>query len=133
MAFWLNIALQAARSRVEKATEVAHARQKVTFNPDAADGPPKPKAKPKRRVSLGLVVNAETGEVLAGGGTEGLGGKRQSQRKHTVMNTSATVKRMKRSEEKKVCCESSHESVHRMHQVLIYSIAGDSSPSTIQT
>ena len=30
------------------------------------------------------------------------GGKRQSQRKHTVLNTSATVKRLKKSEEKKV-------------------------------
>jgi hypothetical protein len=54
-------------------------------------------SKTKRRVSLGLVVNAETGEVL-----EGVKSKRHSQRKHTIMNTSETVSRMKRSEEKRV-------------------------------
>lgn len=57
--------------------------------------------KPKRRVSLGVVVNAETGEVIQGGaGT--VGAKRHSQRRHTVMNTSATVNRIKDAEEKRV-------------------------------
>ncbi|KAF5376895.1 hypothetical protein D9615_007200 [Tricholomella constricta] len=90
-----------ARSRVERATAAAHAKHKVTFNPQAGASTfiSKPKG-PKRRVSLGVAVNAETGEVLSV--NEGSAKKkRHSQRKHTVLNTSATVKRMKRSEEKK--------------------------------
>ncbi|KAH0838868.1 YL1 nuclear protein-domain-containing protein [Lanmaoa asiatica] len=92
-----------ARARVEKATAAAHARQRVTFNPEATPSQPKIKLtqKPKRRVSLGVVVNAETGEVIEGGaGTAGV--KRHSQRRHTVMNTSATVNRIKDAEEKRV-------------------------------
>ncbi|KIK94688.1 hypothetical protein PAXRUDRAFT_827755 [Paxillus rubicundulus Ve08.2h10] len=90
-----------ARARAEKATAAAHARQRVTFNPEAVSSQSKRKAtqKTKRRVSLGIVVNAETGEVIEGSGTSGA--KRQSQRRHTIMNTSATVNRMKDAEEKR--------------------------------
>ncbi|KAG6916920.1 hypothetical protein DXG01_004681 [Tephrocybe rancida] len=92
-----------ARSRVEKATAAAHARQKITFNPQAqAEASPskrKPKD-PRRRVSLGVAVNAETGEVLPADMSSPRK-KRHSQRKHTILNTSAAVARIKRSEEKK--------------------------------
>ncbi|KAG5643812.1 hypothetical protein DXG03_009588 [Asterophora parasitica] len=93
-----------ARSRVERATAAAHAKHKVAFNPqvqsEASTSKAQEKPKVKRRVSLGLAVNAETGDVLSGekGSPKK---KRTSQRKHTILNTSATVKRLKRSEEKK--------------------------------
>lgn len=54
-------------------------------------------------MSLGVAVNAETGEVVALGKGNLAKKKRHSQRKHTILSTSAHVKRMKRSEEKKVC------------------------------
>ena len=54
-------------------------------------------AKKKRRVSLGLAIDAETGEVINNA-------QRQSRRSHTVLNTSATARRMKKdAEDKKVC------------------------------
>jgi hypothetical protein len=80
----------------------------VTFNPEATSSQPsrlQGTQKPKRRVSLGVVVNAETGEVIEGGagtGTGTVGVKRHSQRRHTIMNTSATVNRIKDAEEKRV-------------------------------
>ncbi|KAH9168631.1 YL1 nuclear protein-domain-containing protein [Lactarius sanguifluus] len=81
-----------AQSRVEKAAAVAHARQKVTFNPeiyeDAAEDTSMA-AKKKRRVSLGLAIDAETGEVINNA-------QRQSRRSHTILNTSATAQRMKK-------------------------------------
>ena len=91
---------QSARTRVEKATAAAHARQRVTFNPQAEVSSlkhNKEAQKLKRRVSLGVAVNVETGEVIEGGTRQ-----RQSQRSHTIMNTSATVNRMKDAEEKRV-------------------------------
>ncbi|KAF9235858.1 YL1 nuclear protein-domain-containing protein [Melanogaster broomeanus] len=92
---------QTARTRVEKATAAAHARQRVTFDPEviSSQRKQKPSQKKKRYVSLGVAVNAETGEVIEGSGTIGV--KRQSRRTHTIMNTSATVNRMKDAEEKK--------------------------------
>lgn len=87
--------LQATRTRLEKATDAAHARNKATFNPQATTVP---KPKPKRRVALGGAVNAATGETIA----ERPLGHRQSMRKHTVLNTSLTETRLKRSEERKV-------------------------------
>ncbi|KAG6830852.1 hypothetical protein H0H87_006912 [Tephrocybe sp. NHM501043] len=54
-----------AHSRLERATAAAHARQKVTFNPEAEASTSTAKLKgTKRRVSLGVAFNAETGEVL---------------------------------------------------------------------
>ncbi|KAK0196869.1 YL1 nuclear protein-domain-containing protein [Armillaria mellea] len=87
-------ARKAARARVEKATAAAHARQKVTFNPEASTSTtPKPKSRPSRRVSLGTTVNA---------GREGdAKGQRHSKRTHTIKNTSATVKRFKKGEERR--------------------------------
>ncbi|TFY77155.1 hypothetical protein EWM64_g6860 [Hericium alpestre] len=87
------------RSRVEKATAIAHARQKVTFNPEAYEIVSTPEKstlpeKKKRRVSLGLAINAETGEVVTSA-------KRQSRRSHTMVNTKAAYTRMLDEEEKK--------------------------------
>ncbi|KAJ6620133.1 YL1 nuclear protein-domain-containing protein [Mycena sp. CBHHK59/15] len=90
-------AKKAARTRLEKATDAAYERNKATFNPQAEASSSKP-AKSKRRVSLGVAVNAETGEVISG---ERPTANRQSQRKHTILNTSLTEKRLKRSEERK--------------------------------
>jgi cyanophycinase-like exopeptidase len=85
----------------------------VTFNPDAAvSDKAYQKSKPKRRVSLGLTINAETGEVIVTDGTIAVGGEgdsavlnqlkiRHSKRTHTVQNTVETVKRLKSSEKKK--------------------------------
>ncbi|KAJ7674158.1 YL1 nuclear protein-domain-containing protein [Mycena rosella] len=87
-------ARKATRSRLEKATDAAHARNKATFDPQAAATP---RPKPKRRVALGGAVNAATGEAIAERPTA----HRQSMRKHTVLNTSLTETRLKRSEERK--------------------------------
>jgi len=101
MAYWHILTIfQSARARVEKATAAAHARQRVTFNPQADTSSSKlskETQKLKRRVSLGVAVNVETGEVIEGGTRQ-----RQSQRSHTIMNTSATANRMKDAEEKRV-------------------------------
>ncbi|KAI9510690.1 YL1 nuclear protein-domain-containing protein [Russula earlei] len=84
---------KAAQSRVERAAAAAHARQKVTFHPEIYDDPAEAissmAAKKKRRVSLGLAIDAETGEVINNA-------QRQSRRSHTVLNTSATAQRMKK-------------------------------------
>ncbi|KAJ7494564.1 hypothetical protein B0H11DRAFT_2002386 [Mycena galericulata] len=58
--------------------------------------------KAKRRVALGGAVNAATGEaIVARGGGQRPIAHRQSMRKHTVLNTSLTETRLKRSEERK--------------------------------
>ncbi|KAJ6577256.1 YL1 nuclear protein-domain-containing protein [Mycena capillaripes] len=91
-------ARKATRTRLEKATDAAHARNKATFDPQAASTPPKP----KRRVALGGAVNAATGEtIFERDGGQRPTAHRQSMRKHTVLNTSLTETRLKRSEEKK--------------------------------
>ncbi|KAF8972581.1 YL1 nuclear protein-domain-containing protein [Flammula alnicola] len=95
---------RAARTRLQKATAAAHAKHKSTFNPDiqiSTSTRPKPKPKANQRVSLGVTLDVETGEV-AQTAKRGLAGKkRMSQRKHTVLNTSATVTRLRQSEAKK--------------------------------
>ncbi|KAI9452182.1 YL1 nuclear protein-domain-containing protein [Lactarius psammicola] len=87
-----------AQNRVERAAAVAHARQKVTFNPEIYEDPAEDTssmaAKKKRRVSLGLAIDAETGEVINNA-------QRQSRRSHTILNTSATAQRMKKDAEDK--------------------------------
>ncbi|KAJ8517260.1 hypothetical protein ONZ45_g5533 [Pleurotus djamor] len=93
------------KSRAERALAAAHERQRATFNPEASKPkePKKPKAKVKRHVSLGAVVDAETGQVLQGeepDKTSAAGG-RKSKRSHTVLNTSATASRMKLEEQKR--------------------------------
>lgn len=84
---------QAARSKLDKATALAHARQKATFNPQAYDVPVQRKA--ERKAKRGIIINLETGEVTETN-------KRKSQRLSTVMNRSATVSRIvKDAQEKK--------------------------------
>ncbi|KZT09020.1 uncharacterized protein LAESUDRAFT_647858 [Laetiporus sulphureus 93-53] len=87
---------KAARTKLDKVTAAAHARQKATFNPQneplASTHMNTPKA--NRRVSLGPAIDAETGEIVEKA-------KRHSQRSHTMLSTSATVSRMKDAEEKK--------------------------------
>ncbi|KAJ7127190.1 YL1 nuclear protein-domain-containing protein [Mycena epipterygia] len=90
-------ARKATRSRLEKATDAAHARNKATFDPQAIAIPSS-----KRRVALGGAVNAATGEAIAErSGDQRPTAHRQSMRKHTILNTSLTETRLKRSEEKK--------------------------------
>jgi hypothetical protein len=84
---------QTARSKLDKATALAHARQKATFNPQAYDvlAPRRKESKARR----GIIINPETGEVTETN-------KRKSQRLSTVMNRSATVSRIvKDAQEKK--------------------------------
>ncbi|KAJ7903730.1 YL1 nuclear protein-domain-containing protein [Mycena olivaceomarginata] len=83
-------ARKATRTRLEKATDAAHARNKASFNPQAAAATP---PKPRRRVALGGAVNAATGETIVG--RDRPTAHRQSMRKHTVLNTSLTETRLK--------------------------------------
>ncbi|RDX51558.1 hypothetical protein OH76DRAFT_1401445 [Lentinus brumalis] len=97
-----------ARTHLERVTALAHARQAATFNPSTIEPPPsdqqKVQKKLSRRVSLGIAVNVETGEVFEGGENEDAnasaavsipGRRRHSTRTHTVANTSATVSRVR--------------------------------------
>ncbi|KAI0005292.1 YL1 nuclear protein-domain-containing protein [Russula compacta] len=89
---------KAAQNQVERAAAAAHSRQRVTFHPEIYDNAAEETsfmvAKKKRRVSLGLAIDAETGEVINNA-------QRQSRRSHTVLNTSATAQRMKKDAEDK--------------------------------
>jgi len=88
---------------LEKITAAAHAKNKLTFNPDIQISTiAGAKPKPKSGASLEATVNAQSGSVVAQHrkGTDGK--KRTSQRKHTVLNTSATVTRLKQSAAKRV-------------------------------
>lgn len=91
------IPFQVAQSKLDKVTAAANARQKATFNPEEGeDSTPTPVVqKVKRRVSIGVVVDAETGAIVESG-------KRHSQRRHTVLNTSISDLRLKDELEKKV-------------------------------
>lgn len=95
---------QAKRKTIEKNTATAHARHKMTFNPQILEtegaGPSTAvettsAEKKKRRVSMGQAVDAETGQVVSNA-------KRQSRRTHTVNSTTALVSRLKDAESKKV-------------------------------
>ncbi|EPQ61163.1 hypothetical protein GLOTRDRAFT_135702 [Gloeophyllum trabeum ATCC 11539] len=89
---------KAARTRVDRAVANANARQRVTFNPQlqaSNAGTNESKTlKPKRRVSLGLAVDAETGEVMDSA-------QRRSSRTHTMLNRTVTANRIKDAEEKR--------------------------------
>ena len=78
--------LQTAKTRLEKVTAAAHARNKATFDPEtAAASAPKPKAKARLPESSSVGLSTRT-----------------SSRKHTVLNTSATVTRLKEIQQKRV-------------------------------
>ncbi|KAF8169952.1 YL1 nuclear protein-domain-containing protein [Pholiota molesta] len=94
---------KAARTRLEKVTAAAHAKHKSSFNPDVQlSTTTKTKPKPKT-----LSVSADVSMSLwtdAGGESTNQSiyeRKRTSNRKHTVLNTSATVTRLKQSEARK--------------------------------
>ncbi|KAF5311818.1 hypothetical protein D9619_003597 [Psilocybe cf. subviscida] len=97
-----------ARTRLDRITAAAHARNRQTFNPDIQIAS-KPKSKPKGRktVRLGAAVDAETGQehnaaflreanVLSHPGQQ-----RTSKRKHTVQSTTATATRVQQSQARK--------------------------------
>ncbi|KAF6751295.1 YL1 nuclear protein-domain-containing protein [Ephemerocybe angulata] len=88
----------AARSKLEKATAAAHARNKVTFNPDSQAFHTTPKPKPKPRV-YDLTEDqpeASTSEIaLPGDIISPNRRKRKSLRAQTMQNTTETVKRLK--------------------------------------
>ncbi|KAF5314022.1 hypothetical protein D9611_006973 [Ephemerocybe angulata] len=87
-----------ARSKLEKATAAAHARNKVTFNPESQAFPTTPKPKPKPRV-YDLTEDqpeASTSEIaLPGDIISPNRRKRKSLRAQTMQNTTETVKRLK--------------------------------------
>ncbi|KZT68827.1 hypothetical protein DAEQUDRAFT_670793 [Daedalea quercina L-15889] len=87
---------KASRSRLDRVTAAAHERHKASFNPQLQEHgvAEHSSVRAKRRVSVGSVINAETGEVVEGS-------KRQSRRSHTMQNTSETAIRLKDAEEKK--------------------------------
>ena len=78
-------------------TAAAHARQMATFNPQltATEGSSKDVPKPKRRVSMGVVVDAETGQVMPSG-------TRHSRRSYTMLSTSTSDAKFRDELEKKV-------------------------------
>lgn len=120
-------ALKAARTRAERTTAAAHARNKATFNPQASASA----STSKRRVAFAkdAVQNPEDAEASAspakaqgtgkgivvkkgkekGTGKWGKGKgkgkdkeKRHSRRSHTVLNTSETALRMKTAAQRRV-------------------------------
>ncbi|KAI0369880.1 hypothetical protein BV20DRAFT_945243 [Pilatotrama ljubarskyi] len=103
-------ARKTTRTHLERITALAHARQAATFHPEliAPSEKEKTERKIRRRVSLGVAVDTETGEIttLEDGATEQAEsasvalGRRHSTRTHTVANTSATVSRVKDEERK---------------------------------
>jgi len=77
---------------------VVHDRNKATFNPQSIVPPiAKPRPKPKQTVRFDIQ------ECITLGVPKRAGQKRKSQRRHTVLNTSATDSRMRETEEKKAC------------------------------
>ncbi|KAJ7581030.1 YL1 nuclear protein-domain-containing protein [Mycena floridula] len=87
-------ARKAERSRLEKATAAAAARQRATFNPTASSSAPKPKTKKRR-------VTDDTGDAAEDSTNAEANALRKSARKHTILNTSEHVKRMKISEKER--------------------------------
>jgi hypothetical protein len=83
---------------LEKATAAAHAKHRVTFNTDIqVSAVPNPKARSKASC-------IQTGEAPSTGLRKSeLSKTRTSKRMHTVLNTTATVTRLKESQQKKVC------------------------------
>lgn len=88
--------LQVNRSKLDRVTAAAHERHKASFNPQLHDvqDADLSSTRLKRRVSMGSVIDAETGEAVEGS-------KRHSRRTHTMLNTSETAIRVKDAEVKK--------------------------------
>jgi hypothetical protein len=99
----LKLCTQAARSRLDKATAAAHARNKATFNPQAQPAAPKAPPKPKLHPHFeDLSDDSPVASTSAAGGDSSLKRKRKSLRTQTVLNTTATVKRLKEIEHNRV-------------------------------
>ena len=114
--------MKTVRSRTERAIQGAAQRQRITFNPHASNTASsavvpatdsdasrltKAKTKQRRRVSMGVAVDAETGETVDLPQTEEeeatpVVKKRQSRRQSTIQNTSQTFSRVQESETRKV-------------------------------
>lgn len=94
--------VQGGRSQLERITAAAHTRHAATFNPQLLAESVKKQTRPRRRVSMGVVVDAVTGEVLDGNSQESVTGKRKSRRMSTILNRTATEHRL-RDAERKVC------------------------------
>ena len=95
----LDLFIQAARLRVRRATEAAASRQRVTFQADPSSAVSTTKTKGKkvhRRVSLGVAVNAETGEILD------FESKRKSRRQSTMLNSQDLHSRLLVAEKRRV-------------------------------
>ena len=90
--------VQASRSKLDRVTAAAHARNRASFHPQILEvrHPDPYGSRFKRRMSTGSAVDAGTGDVVESN-------KRQSRRAHTMQNTSETAIRMKDAEEKRVC------------------------------
>ena len=92
--------LKTVRQRVAKAVEAASQRHRAAFNIPAQSQPteakPRLTGRGRRRVSLGVAIDVETGEVVDAAS------KRKSRRKSTVLNSQQMHSRMKDAEIKRV-------------------------------
>lgn len=98
---------------MERITAAAHKRHQAAFNPEMYEAEAQRKkaaaaTKLKRKVSMGVVVDAETGEVMTAGAEEAGGGeggedesRRRSKRTQTVQNRTAHIQRLRKEEEDK--------------------------------
>ncbi|EDR08134.1 uncharacterized protein LACBIDRAFT_297882 [Laccaria bicolor S238N-H82] len=111
-------ARRTARSRVEKATAIAHERQKATFNPQAEASASvikhKAKVRSQRQVSLRDATDTADGETVEHDSKNvPTGKKRKSKRKHTILSTSAAVARQKESEQRKAAAPKKIKNITR--------------------
>ncbi|PPQ98974.1 hypothetical protein CVT24_003470 [Panaeolus cyanescens] len=110
---------KAARSKLERMTAAAHARQRDTFNPELQlkdkERTSMKRTRTRASVKLGDAVDAETGEVVVANDAPVVQGKkRMSKRKHTVMNTSATATRLKETQQRKATGSKRHKTEHKV-------------------
>ena len=89
---------QGGKTRLERITAAAHARHAATFNPQLHVERVKKQNKPRRRVSMGVVMDAATGEVLGDAPEESVAGKRKSRRMSTILSRTATEHRLRDAE-----------------------------------
>ena len=89
---------QGGKTRLERITAAAHARHAATFNPQLHVERVKKQNKPRRRVSMGVVMDAATGEVLEEAPEESVAGKRKSRRMSTILSRTATEHRLRDAE-----------------------------------
>ncbi|KAF9482403.1 hypothetical protein BDN70DRAFT_875153 [Pholiota conissans] len=88
-----------ARTRLERITAAAHSKHKASFNP-SIQLPAVPKSKTKHKVASEASIALRSSEHAESTHTT-VDRQRTSKRKHTVLNTSATVTRLKQSQAKR--------------------------------